>query len=157
MFRAAFSRVSGATIIVAGLLLSQAAAAQDTAETQADAGAGMLRMELNRATDNETGGCGLVMMTTNRTDKAIKRAAWQVAIFDQDGVVKALPVLDFGGLTVGKNKIGVFQVSDGSCETISRIIINDVAECTADDGSDLRDTCLQSLETQTRSDIEFGL
>lgn len=157
MFRAAVSRVAGACVMSAGLFLSHAAAAQDIADTAAQPGDGMLRIELNRATDNDAGGCGLVVMTTNRTDKAIKRAAWQVAIFDQAGVVKALPVLDFGALTVGKNKIGIFQVPDGACNTISRIIINDVAECTADDGTDLRDICLQSLETQTRSDIEFGL
>ncbi|TKW68770.1 MAG: hypothetical protein DI616_01905 [Paracoccus denitrificans] len=141
----------------AGLFVSQVAAAQDTADTAPVPGEGTVRMELNRTTDNDAGGCGLVVLTTNRTDKAIKRAAWQVAIFDQEGVLKALPVLDFGALMVGKNKIGVFQVPDGGCDTISRIIINDVAECTADDNSDMRDACLQSLETQTRTDIEFGL
>lgn len=116
-----------------------------------------MQIELNRATDNDQGGCGLIVITTNQTDKALRRAAWQVAIFDQDGVVKALPVLDFGPLIVGKNKIGVFQVSGGTCDTISRIIINDVAECTAEDGTDLSNLCLQSLETHSRSDIEFGL
>ena len=157
MFRAAVSRVAGACIMSAGLFISQVAAAQDAAQAATDQGAGMLRMELNRATDNDAGGCGLVVMTTNRLDVGLRRAAWQVAIFDQDGVVKSLPVLDFGALMVGKNKIGVFHIPDGGCETISRIIINDVAECVGDDDSDLRDACLQSLETQSRSDIEFGL
>lgn len=157
MFRAAVSRVAGACVMSAGLLFSQFAAAQEAVEPAKDQGEGTLRMELNRVTDNEEGGCGLVVVTTNRLSQGLKRAAWQVAIFDQDGVVKSLPVLDFGALMVGKNKVGVFQMPDGTCDTISRIIINDVAECTADDDSDLRDACLQSLETQSRSDIEFGL
>ena len=141
----------------AGLFLSQVAAAQDTAVTAPAPGDGMLRIELNRATDNDAGGCGLVVMTTNRTDKAIKRAAWQVAIFDQGGVVKALPVLDFGALLAGKTRVISFVIPGGSCNSLGRVVVNDVVECTADDGSDLRDQCLSNLATQNRSSIEFGI
>lgn len=156
MSRAACLKVAGVFIMSAGLFTSQVAA-QETVETPTEQAPGALSMELNRMSDGEEGGCGLVVVTTNRLSQGLKRAAWQVAVFDQDGVVKSLPVLDFGALPVGKSKVGVFQMPDGACDTISRIIINDVAECTADDGSDLRDSCLQSLETQNRSDIDFGL
>ncbi|MDO5641737.1 MAG: hypothetical protein Q4G26_05030 [Paracoccus sp. (in: a-proteobacteria)] len=118
---------------------------------------GMMQIELNRASDSEPGHCNLIMIATNQTGKALRRAAWQVAVFDQDGLVRVLPVLDFGPLIIGKNKIGVFAMSGGGCDTISRIIVNDVAECTGEDGADLSDICLQSLETNSRSDIEFGL
>ena len=157
MFRAAVSRVAGACVMSAGLFLSQVAAAQDTAVTAPAPGDGMLRIELNRATDNDAGGCGLVVMTTNRTDKAIKRAAWQVAIFDQGGVVKALPVLDFGALLAGKTRVISFVIPGGTCTSLGRVVVNDVVECTADDGSDLRDQCLSNLATQNRSSIEFGI
>ncbi|MFV0410667.1 MAG: hypothetical protein ACK5LJ_13540 [Paracoccus sp. (in: a-proteobacteria)] len=171
MFGATVVKVVGAVTLSTGLFLSQGATAQNstdpnpvtTAQTTAAATSpaappvASLTMELNRATDGEDGGCVLLMMTTNRLPQGLTRAAWQVAIFDQDGVVKALPVLDFGKLIPGKTKIGVFPIPDGACGTISRVIINDVAECTADDGSDLRDSCLRMLETQSRSDIEFGI
>ncbi|MDO5604979.1 MAG: hypothetical protein Q4G25_07455 [Paracoccus sp. (in: a-proteobacteria)] len=164
MFRAIASRAAGAFVIAACLLMPAAVLAQDTEDETGLAPAmaviapeGMLTMELNRATDNEAGGCGLVVMTTNRLPQGLTRAAWQVAIFDRDGIVRSLPVLDFGALIPGKTRIGLFQIPDGGCHTIGRIIINDVAECTAEDGSDLRDTCLRALATQSRSDIEFGL
>ncbi|MFV0294354.1 MAG: hypothetical protein ACK5II_14540 [Paracoccus sp. (in: a-proteobacteria)] len=169
MFGATIIRVAGAVIMSAGLFMAQGAGAQG-AETVQDTDvstanpipakpseSGVLTMELNRATDSDNGGCVLLVMTTNRLPQGLKRAAWQVAIFDQSGVVKALPVLDFGNLIAGKTKIGVFQVPDGNCASISRVVINDVAECTADDGSSLRDSCLRRLETQSRSSIEFGL
>ena len=37
------------------------------------------------------------------------------------------------------------------------VVVNDVAECSAEDGADLRDTCLGGLATQSRTDIDFGL
>lgn len=126
------------------------------AETQAQADSKLL-LELNNATDTEAGACQLTIVATNRMDQGIKRAAWQVAIFDRAGTVQSLPILDFGGMIAGKTRIGMFPLPDRRCGDIGRIIINDVAECSADDGSDLRDICLTGLSTQTRTDIDFGL
>ena len=158
MFRATVFRVAGAVVLSAGLFPPPVATAQEPAGQDGNGiGGGGIQIELNRASDNESGGCGLVVMTTNRLPQGIRRAAWQMAIFDAEGVVKSLPVLDFGALSVGKHKIGIFQIPDGGCDTIGRIIINDVAECTAEDGGDLGPACLSGLETRNRTDIEFGL
>ena len=96
-------------------------------------------------------------MATNRLETGIRRAAWQVAIFDKAGAVQSLPILDFGGMIAGKTRVGLFPLPDRGCADIGRIVVNDVAECTADDGTDLRDRCLGNLATQNRSSIEFGI
>lgn len=114
-------------------------------------------LELNSAVATETGGCRLTVVTTNQMQQAISRAAWQVAIFDSAGVVQSLPVLDFGGLMGGKTKVAMFELQDRACTDIGRIVINDVAECRAEDGTDLRNACLSGLATQSRTDIDFGL
>ena len=57
----------------------------------------------------------------------------------------------------GKTRVGIFPLPGRSCGDIGRIVVNDVAECSAEDGADLRDTCLGGLATQSRTDIDFGL
>lgn len=134
--------------------LSTPALAQETAPAPAEQG---MLLELNNATDTEAGGCQLTVVVSNRLPLGLTRAAWQIAIFDQQGVVQSLPVLDFGALISGKTKIAVFELPGRSCAEIGRIVVNDVAECSAEDGSDQRAACLSGLATQTRSTIDLGL
>ncbi|SIS57262.1 hypothetical protein [Paracoccus saliphilus] len=114
-------------------------------------------LELNGATSTEAGGCQLTVVTTNRLDQDLDRAAWQVAIFDAAGVVQSLPILDFGAMVSGKTKVAMFELPDRGCTDIGQIIVNDVAACTTGDGKDLRNACLTGLATQSRTDIDFGL
>ncbi|RNF34460.1 hypothetical protein [Paracoccus methylarcula] len=116
-----------------------------------------ISLELNGATTTEAGGCQLTVVTTNRLDRDLDRAAWQVAIFDAAGVVQSLPILDFGAMVSGKTKVAMFELPGRGCTDIGRIIVNDVAACTTGDGDDLRDACLTGLATQSRTDIDFGL
>ena len=134
--------------------LASPALAGDAAPAAPD---GKIVLELNGAADTEDGGCKLTLVATNRLDKPIRRAAWQVAIFDRAGAVQSLPILDFGGMIAGKTRVGIFPLPGRSCGDIGRIVVNDVAECSAEDGADLRDTCLGKLATQNRTDIDFGL
>ncbi|MDO5704517.1 MAG: hypothetical protein Q4G49_05500 [Paracoccus sp. (in: a-proteobacteria)] len=116
-----------------------------------------LMLELNRALDTDTGSCQLTVITTNRLSQGLTRAAWQIAIFDRDGIVQSLPVLDFGALVAGKTKVAVFELAGRPCAEIGQIVVNDVAECTAEDGDNLRDACLSGLATRSRADISFGI
>ena len=120
-------------------------------------GKGSILLELNGATPAENNGCRLTVVTTNRLEQDLNRAAWQVAIFDAEGVVKSLPVLDFGAMVTGKTKVAMFELPDQQCTDIGRIVVNDVAACTTGDGQDLRDACLGGLATRSRTDIDFGL
>lgn len=130
----------------------------ETAEprVQGDLGDSIL-LELNKAEPTEAGGCRLTVVTTNRLDRDLSRAAWQVAIFNGDGIVQSLPILDFGAMVAGKTKVAMFELPDNGCTGIGRIVVNDVAACTTGDGDDLRDACLTGLATQSRTDIDFGL
>ncbi|MBA4492637.1 hypothetical protein [Paracoccus sp. S1E-3] len=149
MFRSPSLKAAGGAMLAMGLVLAQSAAAQDS-------GGGVM-MELNGLTDTQNDSCALTMVTTNRLPQGLQRAAWQVAIFDTDGRVRTLPVLDFGALLAGKTRVISFVIPGGGCASLGRVVVNDVVECTADDGSDLRDLCLSNLATQNRSSIEFGI
>lgn len=108
-----------------------------------------IMLELNGAADTEAGGCQLTIVATNQLETGIRRAAWQVAIFDKAGAAQSLSILDFGGMIAGKTGVGLFPLPDRPCSEIGRIVVNDVAECTADDGTekgaDLRDICLGGI------------
>lgn len=143
-------------IAAAPVVMAQAPAAAPPPESPAADG-GLLTLDLNAAQSTETGGCRLTLVATSALPQELARAAWQVAIFGSDGVVRALPVLDFGTVLSGKTKVAVFDIPAPPCDGIGRIVVNEVAECRAEDGADLRRACLSGLATQSRSGLEFGL
>lgn len=130
--------------------------ARDTQSLQDQAEQGQLVLELNNTQDTQNGTCQLTLVAENATGQALDRAAWQVAIFDRDGVVRALPVLDFGALVPGKTRVAVFELPGRPCGEIARIVVNDVAECRVG-GESQPDICLGRLSTRARGDIAFGI
>lgn len=131
------------------LLALQAApvAAQDAAE---------FSLELNNAAETTAGGCRLTYVATNNTGEELGQTAYEVAVFNADGVVSRILVLEFGALTVGKTKVVQFDLSDQPCSDISRIVVNDVSACTLSDGTE-GDFCLSGLVTGSRGPIQFGI
>lgn len=113
-------------------------------------------LELNSAADTETGDCRLTYVATNRTGTDLSQASYEVAVFNGDGIVSRILVLAFGALPEGKTRVVQFDISGQSCADTSRIVVNDVAECAAADGS-AGDLCLSTLTTATRAPIQFGL
>lgn len=138
------------TMLILALSAPPLAAQQNTAPEQ-------LLLELNRVQETESGGCQLTVVTTNRLPQGLTRAAWQIAIFDGDGVVQSLPVLDFGALVAGKTKVAIFELAGHPCYQIGQIVVNDVAECTAEGGENLRDACLTGLATRSLAHVDFGI
>lgn len=134
-----------------------AAAFLPLSPTLAQSSDSAILLELNSARPSDQGGCRLTVVASNRLEQGLERAAWQVAIFDSAGLVQSLPVLDFGQLIGGKTKVAIFDLPDQPCESVGRIIVNDVAECRADDDSDLRDICLSGLATRSLAAIDFGI
>ena len=120
---------------------------------------GKIVLELNGATDTDSGACRMTFVATNRSGSGFDQTAWQVGIFDSDGIVRSILVLEFGALTDGKTKIVLFDLPGSGCQDISRVVVNDVAQCQAEGAAetDLSDTCLDSLATRSRADIDFGI
>lgn len=115
---------------------------------------GNFGLELNNA--RAVGdGCRLTYVATNNTGVALSKTSYEVAVFDQEGVVSRLLILEFGQLQNGKTKVVQFDLADKPCETISRLLVNSVAECTAADGS--APNCMDGLVTSSRGEIQFGI
>jgi hypothetical protein len=115
-----------------------------------------LSLELNSVGDTADGGCRLTYVANNGMASALEKTSFQMAVFDGTGSVTRLIVLDFGALTVGKTKVVQFDIPGQTCAQISRIVVNDVAQCTAAGGAAVPD-CLSTLATASRTSIQFGL
>ncbi len=112
-------------------------------------------LELNAA-QTESGACRMTYVATNRTETALSRAAYEFAVFDMQGVVTRLLVLEFGPLVAGKTKVLQFDLTDMPCEEMSRIVVNGAPAC-LDDADAPTDICMSGLETASRAAIQFGL
>lgn len=145
-----FIRTLQSAVILAGMtaLTAGPVLAQDTPE---------FSLELNNAAETTAGGCRLTYVATNKTGTELGQTAYEVAVFNAEGVVSRILVLEFGALTVDKTKVVQFDLSDQPCTAISRIVVNDVAACTLADGTGEGDFCLSGLVTASRSSIQFGI
>ena len=115
---------------------------------------GNFGLELNNA--REVGeGCRLTYVATNNTGVELDKTSYEVAVFDKDGVVSRLLILEFGNLQNGKTKVVQFDLADKPCADISRLLVNSVAECVATDGS--TPNCMEGLVTSSRGEIDFGI
>lgn len=99
----------------------------------AAAQSGNIELELNTAQDVE-GGCRLTYVATNATAIGLERSAFEVAVFDGNGIVKRLFVLDFGFLPAGKTRVVQFDLPEQGCADISRISVNGPVECASAQG-----------------------
>lgn len=116
---------------------------------------GNFGLELNNAVDGDDGSCRLVYVATNNTGVGLSKTAYEVAVFDGEGVVSQLLVLEFGALPVGKTKVVQFELPGQNCSNISKIIVNSLADCESEGGKKL-DFCMKGLITNSRNVIEFS-
>lgn len=113
-----------------------------------------ISIELNDATD-VGGACRLVFVAVNGTGIILEKTAFDVVTFDATGKVGQSLTFQFGRLQVGKTKVVQFDLPGQTCAGISRLLVNDVSDCSVDGKAS--DLCMDALATKTRTTIEFGL
>ena len=124
------------------------------ARAQEPAPAPALTLELNGAQPSEKG-CRLTFVVNNNLGADLSKAAFEIALFDEAGVVDRLTVLDFKDLPVGKTKVTRFDLAGTDCAKISRVLINSATECA---GTGVEpNACMRKLKTDTGTGIAFGV
>lgn len=146
---AATSRLLATVLSMAAAPL-QIAAAQEPGETSSTPA---LVIELNalQPTDN---GCRFTFVTTNNLGAELANAAFELVLFDKDGMVSRMTIVDFQELPQGKTKVRQFDFSGVDCATVGRVLVNDATQCVGEGiepGS-----CIRSLKTETRTETVFG-
>ena len=112
----------------------------------------VLSLELNAAQPSDKG-CRLTFVVSNALGADLSKAAFEIALFDEAGVVDRLTVLDFKDLPAGKTKVTRFDLAGADCGKLSRVLINSATEC----GGVEPAACMRALKTSTRTSTAFGV
>ncbi|MGX9571903.1 hypothetical protein [Mesorhizobium sp. f-mel] len=136
------------TSVLAMPLVMGPAWAQESAPVPA------LTLELNGAQASEKG-CRLTFVVNNTLGADLSKAAFEIALFNEAGVVDRLTVLDFKDLPAGKTKVTRFDLAGADCAKVSRVLINSSTECA---GTGIEPgACMRGLKTETKTNIAFGV
>jgi hypothetical protein len=133
--------------------MSAAAAPAGETGRSAEAGQPALRLELN-AVEPSKAGCRLTFVVTNDLGRSLDKAAFEMALFNDAGVVDRLTVLDFKDLPAGKTKVTRFDLPGVDCGKIGRVLVNSATACSGE-GVDAK-ACIRDLKTTTRAKVGFG-
>ena len=113
-----------------------------------------LSLELNAAQPSDKG-CRLTFVVNNALGADLSKAAFEIALFNEAGVVDRLSVLDFKDLPAGKTKVTRFDLAGTNCTKLSRVLINSATECA---GAGVEPAaCMRGLKTETKTGITFGV
>lgn len=113
-----------------------------------------LHLELNAAQSSERG-CRLTYVVTNGLGTDLTKAAFEIALFNDSGVVDRMAVLDFNELPAGKTKVTRFDLPGVDCAKLSRVLINTVTAC---EGANVQpNACVRQLKPVSKTNIAFGL
>lgn len=135
------------------LAILVAAAPLVPALAQEDAKPSLL-LELNAVQPSEKG-CRLTFVVMNKLGAELSRAAFEVALFNELGVVDRLTVLDFKELPSGKTKVTRFELAGTDCGKVTRVLVNSATEC---QGVGIEPaSCMRQLTTSSKATVEFGV
>jgi len=137
------------------LLTSTLAISLGSAQAWAQsASAPQLSLELNAVQPSDKG-CRLTFVVNNALGADLSKAAFEIALFNEAGVVDRLSVLDFKDLPAGKTKVTRFDLAGTDCTKLSRVLINSATECA---GASVEPAaCMRGLKTETKTGIAFGV
>ncbi|TPJ16097.1 hypothetical protein FJW04_14650 [Mesorhizobium sp. B2-7-3] len=136
------------------LLTSTLAMSLTTIPAWAEQSAPVLTLELNAAQPSDKG-CRLTFLVSNNLGADLTKAAFEIALFNEAGIVDRLTVLDFKDLPAGKTKVTRFDLAGTDCTKVSRVLVNSGTDCA---GTGVEPTaCMRKLKTDTRTGIAFGV
>ncbi|WP_176083794.1 hypothetical protein [Martelella sp. HB161492] len=106
-------------------------------------------LELN-AVMTTAKGCKLTFVVENGLKMPITSLKAEVALFNADGIVDRMTMLDFLDLPVEKRRVRQFELQGAPCEELSGLLLNDVKVC--EGGGD---QCVAAIETRSKATIGF--
>ena len=120
--------------------------------TPTPAGQGSIHVELNKFQSLENS-CRAYFVVENRTPEVIKELRLLVYFFDKSELILNSLALPFSDVRAGRTKVELFEIPDLACESIGRLLVNDVLTCVNSDGAVTG--CADMLATSTRAEAAF--
>ena len=85
-------------------------------------------IELNKVETVENT-CTAYFIVRNTTADLLAQVNVQLFVFDTPGQIQGAFTLPFADVRPNSEKVGVFQLAQGDCAGIGRVLINDIADC----------------------------
>lgn len=111
-----------------------------------------VKIELNKM-EQVDGACRAYLLFENDTGQRFDSFRLELILFNADGVIDRRIAVDASPLRSDKSVVKLFDLSGLSCESISRVLLNDVSAC-AVDGAE-RNDCIDIIEPSTRTAVSF--
>lgn len=127
------------------LIAAHSAFAQSTPPAEAPA-APAVSVELN-AIHPRDGACQFVLVGQNGTETDIARLVLEAVLFDPEGRVATMTLLDLQDLPAGRMRVRSFEIGGVTCEGVSRLLINGVSSCEPEG-------CGTAIEARSATPIE---
>lgn len=89
-------------------------------------GPALPRIELNRA-DPAEGVCRLVFVAENPGAVTVDELSVEAVLFNREGHVVLLTLLDMGELPAGRMRVRSFDMAGLDCDELGRLLINDTS------------------------------
>lgn len=125
------------------------AAAQDSKQESKPAS---LKLELNRL-EQAGEACRTYLLVDNGRGPALKSLKVDLFAFDTDGVAQKRLAVELGPVQERKTVVRLFDFPGLACAKIGRVLLNDVLTCEGGDAS--RETCLERIETDSKTSAPF--
>lgn len=109
-------------------------------------------LELNRVETVSTG-CRITLVARNGLPDALSEMGLELVVFDKEGGVAGYAAIDFADMPRGKTRVRQYDIFPGACETVERILVNDVRSCKSAAGGDL--ACADTLRPSSRVEIDL--
>lgn len=108
-------------------------------------------VELNRMEPRDAS-CRISLVVNNTSDRALDSLKLDLVFFDKQGVINRRLAVEAGPLRASKTTVKLFEATDVACDSVSRVLVNDVTAC----GGGETD-CLGLITASSRvKDVEFG-
>ncbi len=121
--------------------------------TTASAGQSGITVELNAArTQGEV--CIGSFLLKNGLGRTLDRFQLDLFVFGDDGVIKLRSNIDLAPLRHDKSTVISFRILPEPCTSVSRVLINDIPLCRAENGAKL--DCLEGLTVSSRGRVELA-
>lgn len=118
----------------------------------ARADAPKVQVELNKLEPREDD-CRAYLILENRTKQAFTSLKFDLVMFDTDGVVAKRLAVETAPLAAGKTSLKVFIISSLKCDTLGRLLLNEVMACASASGP--IDDCQALIATAARGKVPF--
>lgn len=123
-----------------------------TAWAPASPGAETLRIELNKLEPMESA-CRAYLLFENGTPGAFQSLKLDLVMFNPEGIINRRLAVEGGPLPAGKTSVKLFDIEGVSCDSVGRVLLNGVLDCSDVAGD--KQGCLELITTVSRTEAEF--